>query len=288
MPIVSFCGVWHAYAAGTPFQAVSLADLSLDVYKGELVALVGPSGSGKSTALQLMNGLLLPDRGRVLINGLDTGNKKYRKNLWRVVGLVMQQPERQLFEETVLREVSFGPANLGLPAQEISRRAESALAMVGLGTDIFSLSPFNLSGGEQRRVALASVLAIEPEVLVLDEPTAGIDPAGRRIIIEVLKNLKKAGGTTIIMASHNMDDVAEAADRVIVLQSGRAVLTAETGEAFKNYGVFRDAGLELPFTIEVIARLNEAGFNIESTPLTLDAAADVICREIRARQQEGG
>jgi energy-coupling factor transport system ATP-binding protein len=277
MPIINIEDIWHSYYKGTPLETPSLTGLSLDVPKGQSVALIGPTGSGKSTLLKHLNGLLLPDRGRVLIDSLDTKDKKVRKKLWRRVGLLMQYPEKQFFEETIYREVSFGPKNTGLSAPEIDQRVAEALAMVGINADaVKGLSPFRLSGGEQRRVALASVLAFNPEILALDEPTAGIDPAGREKIILSLKKLKDKHGKTIILASHNMDDVAVLADRVVVMQEGKLILSGETRQVFSNTGLIKKAGLDLPLPCEIIDRLNEVGFGIDNMPLSLNEAARQI------------
>jgi len=279
--------VWHSYARGTPLETPSLRDFSLEVDRGQLVALVGPPGSGKSTVLRHMNGLLLPDLGRVLVGGADTRDKKFRKKLWALVGLVLQHPEKQFFEETVYREVSFGPANLGLPAAEIDLRVAEALAMVGLDCrEVQRLSPFRLSGGEQRRVALASVLAIKPPVLALDEPAAGIDPAGRKIIFESLRRLKADHRVSIVMASHNMDDVAALADRVVVLNKGEAVLAGPVREVLANFPAIKEAGLELPLCCEVIDRLNQAGLDIRGAPLDLEEAAAAVYSHVRKKNTE--
>lgn len=285
--MIVFEQVWHSYARGTPLENPSLRDFSLEVDKGQLVALVGPPGSGKTTVLRHLNGLLLPDRGRVLVDGADTRDKKFRKKLWTYVGLVLQYPEKQFFEETVYREVSFGPVNLGLQATEINLRVAEALAMVGLDQpEVQRLSPFRLSGGEQRRVALASVLAIKPPVLALDEPTAGIDPAGRKKIFESLNRLKTDHRITIVMASHNMDDVAALADRVVVLNKGEALLTGPAREVFSNFPAIKGAGLELPLSCEVIDRLNQAGFDIQGAPLDLEEAAAAIYGCVRKKNPE--
>ncbi len=289
MPVIIFDQVWHAYSGGTPFETVSLCGLNLEVIEGDLVGLVGLPGSGKSTVLKHLNGLLQPDRGRVLVDGADTRDKKVRKNLWMKVGLVFQYPEKQFFEETVYREVSFGPRNLGLAEPEIDRRVTEALAMVGLDRPgMQQLSPFRLSGGEQRRVALASVLALKPRILALDEPTAGIDPASRKKFFQGLKKLRDDHGITVVMASHNMDDVAALADRVVVLNKGQAVLAGPAGKVFADFAAIRGAGLELPFPCEVIDRLNESGFGIEGAPLTTEAAAEEIYDRLRDKNYGSG
>lgn len=277
MPTVILEEIWHFYSRGTPLETLSLSGLNLKISKGEFLALVGPTGSGKSTVLQHLNGLLLPHRGRVLINGKDTRDKRFRKSLWSLVGLVMQYPERQFFEETVFQEVSFGPRNLGLTDEEIEQRVNEALSMVGLDRKtLWEVSPFALSGGEQRRVALASVLSVKPGVLALDEPTAGVDPAGRKKINEALTRLKAEQGVSIIMSSHNMDDVAKLADRVVVLKEGSIILEGEARQVFYNYPLIEKAGLELPFPSQMARRLNEAGFSAGGRPLTMDEIEDSI------------
>jgi len=286
MPIISFTGVWHSYARGTPMETPSLSGFGLELEKGQLAILAGPPGSGKSTVLRHLNGLLQPDRGRVLIGGEDTRDKKVRGNLWKRVGLVLQYPEKQFFEETVYREVSFGPRNLGLDAPEVDRRVTGALAMVGLDPrEARRISPFRLSGGEQRRVALASVLAVKPGILALDEPTAGIDPGGRSLIIENLKKLKEKG-VTIMMAGHNMDEAAALADLVVVMNQGRPVLTGPPGQVFADTAAVRSAGLDLPFPCEVAHRLKQAGLELESMPLTVEEAAEAIYSRFKKRNPE--
>ncbi|MFZ5645210.1 MAG: energy-coupling factor transporter ATPase [Bacillota bacterium] len=284
MPVIKMENVWHSYYPGTPIQTVSLSGVSLDVERGEFLALIGHTGSGKSTVLQHMNGLILPDRGRVLVNGSDTGQKKFRKSLWSVVGLVFQYPERQFFEETVYREVSFGPKNLGINPEDVNNRVSEALDMVGISRELAKkVSPYALSGGEQRRVALASVLAVRPAVLLMDEPTAGMDSGGRRKIFEALSNLRKERGTTVVMASHSMDDVARLADRVAVLKKGSLLMAGGTRQVFSNSGVIKEAGLDLPFPCEVVNRLNQIGFCMESTALTIEEALNGIQNEIARR-----
>ncbi|MFZ5648788.1 MAG: energy-coupling factor transporter ATPase [Bacillota bacterium] len=284
MPLITLENVWHHYSKGTPLETVSLSGVSLAIQEGVFHALVGPTGSGKSTLLQLLNGLLLPQQGRVMVEGSDTRDKRFRRKLWSRVGLVMQYPERQFFEETVYREVSFGPKNLGLNEREVDERVSEALDMVGLDRAAMrEVSPFALSGGEQRRVALASILAIKPKVLALDEPTAGVDAAGRKKIYETLQRLKADQGVTIVMSSHNMDDVAMLADRVTVLKEGGVLLEGDTKQVFSNFRIIEEAGLDLPFPSRVTCRLNEAGFEIEGRPLTIDEAVEVILKSLQDR-----
>lgn len=285
MPSIILDNVWHYYSRGTPLETASLSAVSLAIGEGDFLALVGPTGSGKSTLLQLLNGLLLPDRGRVLVDGKNTRDRSTRNNLWSLVGLVMQYPERQFFEETVYREISFGPRNLGLGEREIFERVNEALDMVGLYPDaIRDVSPFALSGGEKRRVALASILAVKPRVLALDEPTAGVDAAGRRRICQTLKRLKSDQGVTVVMSSHNMDDVALLADRVAVLKEGGIVLEGETRQVFSNFRTIEDAGLELPFPCRVDYSLNEAGFAVEGRPLDFEEVVEGILKSLAGKR----
>ncbi|MFZ5651351.1 MAG: ATP-binding cassette domain-containing protein [Bacillota bacterium] len=285
MPSIILDNVWHCYSRGTPLETVSLSGVSLSIGEGDFLALVGPTGSGKSTLLQLLNGLLLPDRGRVLVEGKNTRDKSTRKNLWSLVGLVMQYPERQFFEETVYREISFGPRNLGLGEMEIFERVSEALDMVGLDRDaVRDVSPYALSGGEKRRVALASILAIKPRVLALDEPTAGVDAAGRRRICQTLKRLKSDQGVTVVMSSHNMDDVALLADRVAVLKEGGIVLEGDTRQVFSNFRIIEEAGLELPFPCRVDCSLKEAGFEVEGRPLDFEEVVEGILKRLAGKK----
>ncbi|MHB8156659.1 MAG: ATP-binding cassette domain-containing protein [Desulfocucumaceae bacterium] len=284
MPNMSFVrleNVWHTYFRGTPLEAAALSGFNLDIYKGEFVALVGPAGSGKSTVLQHLNGVLLPDRGRVLVDRWDTRDKKARKRMWALVGLVMQYPERQFFEETVYREIAFGPRNAGLTESAVNNRVLEALDMVGISDEsILDKSPYALSGGEQRRVALASVLAIGTKVLALDEPTAGIDSGGRKKIYQALTRLKAERGVTIVMAIHSMDDVSALADRIAILQEGKIALDGTARQIFKDEDMIKKAGLELPFSCKVAAMLNKKGFGIQDLPLTIDEATNGVLKRL--------
>lgn len=284
MPIIKIDHTHHAYSPGTPIEVVSLRDISLEVAEGEFLALAGPTGSGKSTLAQMLNGLLQPTRGRVLIKGLDTRDKKVRRDLWRTVGLVFQYPEQQFFEENVFKEVAFGPLNMDLSPGEVGHRVREALELVGLEFDLVqNQSPWGLSGGQKRRVALASVLANRPEILVLDEPTAGIDPAGRRHLLKTLKALQRDRGLTVILITHNMDDIARVADRLLVLVRGELYACGTTREVFSQAGGLREVGLDVPFAADLMFKLNSAGIPVQTGVLSPKEAEKEIDRYLRKK-----
>lgn len=275
MPVIELINVSHTYWPGTPLARSALVDVNLSIAEGECWAVVGTAGSGKTTLVQHMAGFLLPDRGRVLVYGGDTADKKVRRELWRRVGLVFQYPERQFFEESVLAEVAYGPMNLGLDRREAERRARQALQNVGLDDRRFAgLSPFRLSGGEKRRVAIAATLAIQPPVLVLDEPTAGLDPAGRQLVLQLLLDLKQSG-RTVILVTHQMELAAAVADRLAVLSAGRLLAAGKAQELFFDYQLWDRAGLEPPLAVEIQHRLGTAGVELPFAPvLGCDELAD--------------
>lgn len=252
--------VSHIYQPGSPFQAAALRDVSLTVASGEFVALIGHTGSGKSTLAQHLNGLLQPTAGRVLIDGQDVNAKGYpRRAVRQRVGLVFQYPEHQLFEETVAKDVAFGPKNLGLSLAEIDERVREAMARVGLNYDeMAEKSPFELSGGQMRRAALAGVLAMRPEVLVLDEPAAGLDPQSRREMLDMIGGLH-AQGATIVMVSHAMDDVAQYATRVVVMEQGTVAMTGTPEEIFRRAEELCAMGLDVPSVCRLGMVLRAAG-----------------------------
>lgn len=252
--------VSHIYQPGSPFQAAALRDVSLTVASGEFVALIGHTGSGKSTLAQHLNGLLQPTAGRVLIDGQDVNAKGYpRRAVRQRVGLVFQYPEHQLFEETVAKDVAFGPKNLGLSPAEIDERVREAMARVGLNYDeMAEKSPFELSGGQMRRAALAGVLAMRPEVLVLDEPAAGLDPQSRREMLDMIGGLH-AQGATIVMVSHAMDDVAQYATRVVVMEQGTVAMTGTPEEIFRRAEELCAMGLDVPSVCRLGMALRAAG-----------------------------
>ena len=271
--IIRIENLTHTYGEGTPFRRSAVENLSLDIYHGEFLGLIGHTGSGKSTLIQHLNGLLKPTGGRVLLDGEDiwADPKKIRSVRFRV-GLVFQYPEYQLFEETVYRDIAFGPTNMGLTGAELDRRVHDAARFAGLDEGLLQKSPFALSGGQKRRVAIAGVIAMEPEIVVFDEPTAGLDPAGCAGILENIENYRKTTGATILMVSHSMDDVAKMADRLLVLNGGRAEMCAPPPEVFANAQRLRSIGLSVPQVTELFLRLRELGLPVDPSVYTVPQA----------------
>lgn len=270
----------HTYMPDSPFTSVALHDVSLTIEDGEFIGLLGHTGSGKTTLVQHLNGLIRPTDGKVIVDGLDLSDK--RTSLLEVrkkVGLVFQYPEYQLFEETVAKDVAFGPKNMGLSQQEIDRRVHEAIERVGLNyEDIAQRSPFELSGGQMRRVAIAGVLAMEPGTLILDEPTAGLDPAGRRSILAMVRRLHAEGGLTVVMVSHSMDDISTLATRLIVMSRGEVVLTGTPREVFMHRELMQSIGLGVPQAAELAARLRQQGYDLPEGLYTLDEVRTAILR----------
>lgn len=254
----------HVYMPDSPFAAIALEDVNLTIEDGEFIGLLGHTGSGKTTLVQHLNGLLKPTSGRIVVDGMDITEKGVSLiEVRKKIGLVFQYPEYQLFEETVSKDVAFGPKNIGLSPEEIDRRVRHALELVGLDyDDMAERSPFELSGGQMRRVAIAGVLAMEPKVLILDEPTAGLDPAGRNSILSMIKNLHSAGGITIIMVSHNMDDISTLATRLVVMSKGRMVLTGTPREVFRQADLLTSVGLGVPQAAQLAKALIDEGYDI--------------------------
>ena len=254
----------YVYMQGGPYETKALDDVSLTIPDGEFVGLIGHTGSGKSTLVQHLNGLILPTSGQITVDGMDLADKNTDKRaIRRRVGLVFQYPENQLFEETVAKDIAFGPKNLGLDEAEIDRRVRTAMRRVALDYDKLSQrSVFELSGGQMRRVAIAGVLAMEPQTLVLDEPCAGLDPKGREEILGLISDLHRESGATIVMVSHSMDDVAALAERVIVMNHGKVAMDGAPREVFSRGEELRAIGLDVPQAVELAQKLREKGFDV--------------------------
>ena len=274
---ITFRNVTHTYQAGSPFQATAIKDVNFSIHSGEFLALMGHTGSGKSTLAQHINGLLKPTGGQVLIDGEDIHAPGFdKRTLRQKVGLVFQYPEHQLFEETVEKDVGFGPKNLGLSEEEIQQRVQEALEKVGLPYDEFKeKSPFELSGGQMRRVAMAGVLAMRPQVLVLDEPAAGLDPMSREDMLQLILSLHK-GGTTIVMISHSMDDVARFATRCVVMKKGTVAMDGTPGEIFRHADALEEMGLDVPVICRLANALRQAGLPLEEGIYEEDALFDAL------------
>ena len=269
----------HIYGEDTNLAVAALVDINLVIPDGQFIGLIGHTGSGKSTLVQHLNGLLKPTSGAIYFNGQDISDKDYdKKELRSKVGLVFQYPEHQLFEVTVFQDVCFGPKNLGLSQKDVEMRAYAALKQAGVKEEQFYQSPFDLSGGQKRRVAIAGVLAMKPEVLILDEPTAGLDPKGRDEILGQIKKLQKETGITIILVSHSMEDVAEYVDRIIVMNKGAVMFDDVPKEVFKHYEELEEVGLAAPQVTYIMNRLNKEGFSLETNVTTIPEAKEAILK----------
>ena len=275
-PILQIDNLTHIYSAGTPFEHTALDHISFSINPGEFVGIIGHTGSGKSTLMQHLNGLLKPTAGKVLLNGEDIwANKKSVRAARFKVGLVFQYPEYQLFEETVYKDIAFGPKNMGLNHQEVDRRVREAAGFVGLTEKQLSASPFDLSGGQKRRVAIAGVIAMEPEVLILDEPTAGLDPSGREEILSNITAYRNAKNATIIMVSHSMSDVARLTDRLLVLNGAKLAMDGPPNEIFKRAGELLQIGLDIPQISRLFLRLQELGLDVDCA-YTMEQAVSIL------------
>ena len=269
--------VSYTYMKGGPFEKKALDNVSLEVRPGEFIGVIGHTGSGKSTMIQMLNGLLKPSEGRVFIDGTDINDKGVNlRDIRFKVGLVMQYPEYQLFEETVLKDISFGPANMGLPREEDEERARFAANMVGLNDSLLEKSPFDLSGGQKRRAAIAGVLAMEPKILILDEPTAGLDPAGRDEILFKIRDMHKRMNLTVLLVSHSMEDVAKLADRILVMNGGHVEMFDTPDKVFCKSGRLQEIGLNVPQITRVMDRLREAGIDVPGGIYTTGDAYRVL------------
>ena len=267
----------YIYSEGTPFQRSAVKDLSCEIYQGELLGVMGHTGSGKSTFIQHLNGLLRPSSGRILLDGQDiwAQPKNIREVRFRV-GLVFQYPEYQLFEETVYQDIAFGPKNMGFSGDELDRRVRTAAFQMGLTEKTLEQSPFSLSGGQKRRVAIAGVLAMEPEVLVLDEPTAGLDPRGREQLLEQIRAYHQEKEKTVVLVSHSMDDIAAYAQRILVLDHGKILLSGTPGEVFSQGAQLLQAGLDVPQAARIAMELRRLGVPVPEDIYTLEALTEAL------------
>lgn len=277
-PILQVKNLKHVYSAGTPFEHVALDDISFSVERGAFVGVIGHTGSGKSTLMQHMNGLLKPTSGEILLDGKDIwSDKAYTRQSRFRVGLVFQYPEYQLFEETVYKDIAFGPKNMGLSTQEVDRRVREAAGFVGVTDAQLEVSPFDLSGGQKRRVAIAGVIAMEPEILILDEPTAGLDPEGREDILSNIEAYRRAKNATIMMVSHSMNDVARLAQRLLVMNGSRLAFDGTPKEVFAHAQELLDMGLDIPEITRLFMKLQKMGLPLEPA-YTMEQAVSQLAK----------
>ena len=277
-PIMQVKNLSYVYSAGTPFEHKALDNVNFTIHRGEFVGIIGHTGSGKSTLMQQLNGLLKPTAGQVLLNGVDIWFDKQTTRQARFrVGLVFQYPEYQLFEETVYKDIAFGPKNMGLSQQEIDRRVREAAGFVGITERQLQSSPFDLSGGQKRRVAIAGVIAMEPELLILDEPIAGLDPVGRAEILGNIESYRRAKNATVMMVSHSMEDVARMTDRLLVLYNSRLAMDAPPAQVFSRAQELIDMGLDIPRVTQIFLDLKNNWLDVDSV-YTIDQAVDCLTR----------
>ena len=277
MNVIETKNLTYTYGAGTPFSKTAIEYVNIAIKKGEFIGLIGHTGSGKSTLIQQLNGLLRPTSGTVLLNGKDIWEKK--KEIRKVrfqVGMVFQYPEYQLFEDTVIKDIGFGPRNMGLSQDEVNQRVMQAVDFVGLDHALLEKSPFDLSGGEKRRAAIAGVIAMDPDVLVLDEPTAGLDPQGRDHLLSQIKAYHKQRQNTVILVSHSMEDIARVADRVLVMNESKVFLFDETAKVFSHAKELEQIGLRVPQVTKIMMKLHENGYPVDPAVFTLEQAVKEI------------
>ena len=276
-------GIHYVYGQGTEMVVHALKDINIEIKAGEFIGLIGHTGSGKSTLVQHLNGLIKPTEGHIYLDGQDIYAEGYSMKEYRSkVGLVFQYPEHQLFEVDVLSDVCFGPKNQGLKKEAAEEQAKAALALVGMDESFYKRSPFDLSGGQKRRVAIAGVLAMKPQVLILDEPTAGLDPQGRKEILELIAGLRRDAGITIILVSHSMEDVAEYVDRIIVMNRGSVAFDGLPKEVFAHYDELEEMGLAAPQVTYIVHKLKAKGMEVETDAITIKEAAEDILAALKA------
>lgn len=277
MSILELKNICYTYGVGTPFEKKAVNDVSFSVNKGELIGIIGHTGSGKSTLVQMLNGLMKPTSGQVLLDGVDIWDKpKEIRKIRFKVGMVFQYPEYQLFEETVYKDISFGPFNKGLSQEEIDKEVRRAARFTGLKDELLDKSPFDLSGGEKRRAAIAGVIAMDPDVLVLDEPTAGLDPMGRDVLLSQIVRYHKERQNTVLLVSHSMEDIARVADRIVVMNKSQLVMFDETQKIFARGDELEKIGLRIPQITKIMSQLRKRGVDVPEGILTVDAAVDYL------------
>ncbi|MBQ6826356.1 MAG: energy-coupling factor transporter ATPase [Clostridia bacterium] len=283
MSVLEIKSLTHTYTDGSPFINDAVSDVSFSVEKGEIIGIIGHTGSGKSTLVQHLNGLLKPTNGEILFEGENIWQKpKEIRKIRSKVGLVFQYPEYQLFEETVFADIAFGPKNMGLSGDELTRQVEEICRLIGIKEEYYSKSPFDLSGGEKRRVAIAGVMAMKPEVIIFDEPTAGLDPKGREEITEIIKAYRKSTGATVIIISHSMEDMAEIADKILVMNKGKLEMFDKTDKVFGEGSRLKEIGLNVPTVTKVFQKLNEMGIDVEKDVFTVSKAVEILT-ELKGR-----
>ena len=270
------------YGTGTPFEKTAVKNVNIEINKGEVIGVIGHTGSGKSTLMQMLCALIAPTSGKVYLDGEDIfKDKKNLRNIRFKVGLVFQYPENQLFEETVAKDIAFGPRNMGLPEEAIKERVKKAAEFTGLKPELLNRSPFDLSGGEKRRAAIAGVIAMDPEILILDEPTAGLDPMGKEVLLSQIHAYHKARGNTVLLVSHNMEDIAKIADRVLVMNKSECIMLKPTREVFSEGERLEEMGLKLPQITKITQELRKAGIDLSPDILTVGQAFDEIAHLIK-------
>ncbi len=281
MSVLEVKNLTHTYGGNTPFVNDAVKGVSFAAEKGEIIGIIGHTGSGKSTLVQHLNGLLKPTSGEILLDGVNIWeNPKEIRKVRSKVGLVFQYPEYQLFEETVFKDIAFGPKNMGLTGEELEKRVIDTCNMIGVKSEYYEKSPFDLSGGEKRRVAIAGVMAMNPEVIVFDEPTAGLDPKGREDVTKIIANYRRHTGATVIIISHSMEDMAVVADKLLVMNKGKLWMFGTVEEVFKNGDELRKIGLNVPIVTRVFYELKKAGVPVPDDVFTVDRAVKVL-EEIR-------
>ncbi len=286
MSVIRTENLTHIYNKGTPFQMAAIDNVNIEIEKGELVGIIGHTGSGKSTLIQHLNGLLKPESGKIYLDGEDIwADKSKIRNVRFKVGLCFQYPEYQLFEETVYKDIAFGPTNMGLSEAEIDKRVREAANFVGLKSEYLEKSPFDLSGGEKRRAAIAGVMAMQPEVLIMDEPTAGLDPKGRDRILSMLKEYREETGSTVLLVSHSMEDVAKLATKVLVMNDSHAVMYGDVAEVYSRGEELSNMGLNVPQITRVFMGLKAKGFNVNEGIYTVEQGLSEIIRLKKERSK---